>query len=135
MTKTPVLLSGGNPQIPKGFGDAPVKAWLDAVPGWKQDICRRLDAVIVATVPAVKKVVKWNTPLYGVEEGRWFTSMHCYANYVRVTFFQGTKMTPVPAGPSKIGHVRYHDIREGGFDAARLTDWMRQAAALPGETM
>lgn len=135
MSDKPVLLSGGNPQIAKGFGDAPVQAYLDTVPGWKQDICRRLDAVITATVPGVLKAVKWNTPLYGVEEGRWFTSMHCYTDYVRVTFFQGTRMDPVPAGPSKVGNVRYHDIREGGFDAVRLTDWMRQAAALPGEKM
>ncbi|WP_428151058.1 DUF1801 domain-containing protein [Brevundimonas sp.] len=131
----PVLLSGGNPQIAKGFGDAPVQAWLDAVPGWKQDVCRRLDALIVATVPGVLKAVKWNTPLYGVEEGRWFASMHCYTTYVRVTFFQGTRMAPAPAGPSKVGHVRYHDIREGQFDDVQLTDWMTQAAALPGEMM
>ena len=131
----PVLLSGDNPQIPKGFGDAPVQAWLDAVPGWKQEVCRRLDALIVATVPGVLKAVKWNTPLYGIEEGRWFASMHCYKAFVRVGFFQGTQMTPVPAGPSKMGAVRYHDIREGEFDAAQLSDWMRQAAALPGEKM
>ena len=131
----PVLLSGGNPQIAKGFGDAPVQAYLDAVPGWKQDICRRLDALIVATVPGVSKAVKWNTPLYGVEEGRWFAGMHCYAQFVRVTFFKGTEIDPVPAGPSKIANVRYHDIREGQFDEAQLTDWMTQAAALPGEKM
>jgi hypothetical protein len=131
----PVLLSGGNPQIAKGFGDAPVEAWLDAVPGWKQDVCRRLDALIVATVPGVLKAVKWNTPLYGVEEGRWFTAMHCYKNYVRVSFFQGAQMTPEPVGPSRVGNVRCHDIREGQFDEAQLTDWMRQAAALPGEKM
>ena len=112
-----------------------MQAYLDAVPGWKQDVCRRLDALIVATVPGVSKAVKWNTPLYAVEEGRWFTSMHCYTSYVRVTFFQGTRMDPVPPGPSKVGNVRYMDIREGGFDEARLTDWMRQAAALPGEKM
>ena len=135
MSDRPVLLSGDNPQIAKGFGDAPVAAWVEAVLGWKQDVCRRLDALIVATVPGVRKAVKWNTPLYGVEEGRWFTSMHCYAAYVRVTFFRGTQMDPVPAGPSRVGNVRYHDIREGRFDEAQLTDWMRQAAALPGETM
>ena len=131
----PVLLSGDNPQIPKGFGEAPVAAYIDAVPGWKQDVCRRLDALIVKMVPGVKKAVKWNTPLYAVEEGHWFTSMHCYKTFVRVTFFQGTQMTPVPAGPSKIGNVRYHDIREGAFDDAQLTDWIKQAAALPGEKM
>ncbi len=131
----PVLLSGDNPQIPKGFGDVPVQAYLDAVPGWKQDVCRRLDAVIVAAVPGVLKAVKWNTPLYGIEEGCWFASMHCYKTFVRVGFFQRTQMTPVPASPSKMGAVRYHDIREGRFDAAQLSDWMRQAAALPGEKM
>ena len=135
MTDTPKLLSGDNPQIPKGFGDAPVQAWIDAVPGWKQEVCRRLDALIAKTVPGVLKAVKWNTPMYAVEEGRWFTSMHCYKTFVRVTFFQGTQMTPVPAGPSRIGNVRYHDIKEGAFDDARLADWIRQAAALPGEKM
>jgi hypothetical protein len=112
-----------------------VAAYIDAVPGWKQDVCRRLDALIVKTVPGVLKAVKWNTPMYAVEEGRWFTSMHCYKTYVRVTFFQGTQMTPVPAGPSKVGNVRYHDIKEGGFDDAQLSDWIKQAAALPGEKM
>ncbi len=135
MSDKPALLSGDNPQIPKGFGDAPVAAYIDAVPGWKQDVCRRLDALIVKTVPGVLKAVKWNTPMYAVEEGRWFTSMHCYKTYVRVTFFQGTQMTPVPAGPSKVGNVRYHDIKEGGFDDAQLSDWIKQAAALPGEKM
>lgn len=135
MTDGPVLLSGDNPQIAKGFGDAPVQAYIDAVPGWKQDVCRRLDALIVATVPGVLKAVKWNTPLYAVEEGRWFTSMHCYTRYVRVTFFQGARMDPVPPGPSRVGAVRYMDIREGAFDEDRLSDWMRQAAALPGEKM
>lgn len=135
MSDKPVLLSGDNPQIAKGFGDAPVQDWIDAVPGWKQDVCRRLDALIVATVPGVLKAVKWNTPMYGVEEGRWFTSMHCYKTFVRVTFFQGAKLEPTPAGPSKVGDVRYHDIREGAFDDAPLADWMKQAAALPGEKM
>ncbi len=135
MTDAPRLLSGDNPQIPKGFGDAPVQAWINAVPGWKQDVCRRLDALIVATVPGVSKAVKWNTPLYAVEEGCWFTSMHCYKTFVRVTFFRGAQLEPMPAGPSKVGDVRYHDIREGAFDAAPLAAWMRQAAALPGEKM
>lgn len=131
MANKPVILSGDNPQIAKGEGDAPVAAWVDAVPGWKQDICRRLDALIVATVPGVRKAVKWNTPMYGIEEGRWFTSMHCYTKYVRVTFFEGARMEPVPAGASKVGNVRYHEIREGCFDDSRLTAWIRQATVLP----
>lgn len=131
MDSKPAILAGGNPQIAKGIGDAPVAAYIDAVPGWKQDICRRLDAVIVAAVPRVHKAVKWNTPMYGTEEGRWFASMHCYANYLRVTFFQGARMEPVPSGASKVGDVRYHDIREGAFDEEQLIDWTRQAAALP----
>lgn len=106
-----VILSGDNPQIAKAVGDAPVAAWIDAVPGWKQDICRRLDTLIVAAVPGARKAVKWNTPMYGVEEGKWFTSMHCYTKYVRVTFFEGTRMEPVPAGASKVGNVRYQSAK------------------------
>lgn len=131
MDGKPVLLSGGNPQIAKGSGDAPVAAYIDAVPGWKQDICRRLDSVIVEAVPGVKKAVKWNSPFYGRQEGEWFTSMHCYERYVRVTFFQGDLMEPKPSGPSKVGAVRYHDVREGAFDRDQLLDWMKQAADLP----
>jgi hypothetical protein len=133
----PVLLSGGNPQIPKGYGDEPVQAYIAAMPGWKQDIGRRLDALIARTVPDVKKAVKWNSPFYGVEEGSWFASFHCFDRYVKVTFFRGAALTPLPPGPSKQKDVRYLDIREGGWpaDEAQLADWIKQASELPGEKM
>lgn len=132
----PVLLSGGNPQISKGFGEAPVAAYLDAVPGWKNAVCRRLDALIMQAVPPAKKAVKWNTPMYGVEEGRWFTAFHCFDRYVKVSFFQGADMDPVPPEPSKMGKVRYLHVPETGIaDEARLIDWFQQAARLPGEKM
>ena len=129
------LLSGGNPQIPKGFGDAPVQAYITAMPGWKSDLGRRLDAIIVATVPDVKKAVKWNSPFYGVEEGVWFLSFHCFAKYVKVTFFRGASLDPVPPGVSKHPAVRYYDIREGAFDESRFADWVKQASRLPGEKL
>jgi hypothetical protein len=129
------LLSGGNPQIAKGYGDAPVQAYIAAIPGWKRDIGKRLDAIITRAVPGVKKAVKWNSPLYGVEEGLWFASFHCFINYVKVTFFRGTSLKPVPAGTSKHKTVRYYDIREGEFDEAQFTDWVKQASNLPGEKL
>jgi hypothetical protein len=131
----PVLLSGGNPQIPKGYGDAPVQAWIAAAPGWKGALARRLDALIVATVPGVCKAVKWNSPLYGIEGDGWFLSLHCFARYVKVTFFRGSSLTPVPPGASKHPEVRYLDIREDQLDESRFTDWVRQASQLPGERM
>jgi len=133
----PKLLSGGNPQIPKSFGEAPVRAYLDAVPGWKQEICRRLDALIVAAVPQVRKAVKWNTPLYGSpqEEGTWFTGIHCFTSFVRVTFFRGAELDPLPPGPSRVKDTRYLDLPEGAFDEAQLSAWVKQASALPGERM
>jgi len=132
----PRLLSGGNPQIAKGDGDAPVQAYLDAVPGWKREAARRLDALVERTVPGVRKAVKWNTPLYGVEEGRWFLAMHCFERYLKVTFFRGAELDPPPAQPSKIEHVRYHHIHEHDpFDEARWADWIAQASRLPGERM
>lgn len=133
--KSPKLLSGDNPQIAKGYGDAPVKAYIAAIPGWKRDVAKRIDAIIAKTVPGVKKAVKWNSPLYGVEEGIWFVSFHCFTNYVKVTFFKGTSLKPVPAGPSKHQTVRYYDIREGEFDEKLFTGWVKQAAKLPGEKM
>ncbi|MEX0405164.1 DUF1801 domain-containing protein [Aquibium sp. LZ166] len=129
------LLSGGNPQIPKGFGNAPVQAYIAAMPGWKSDLGRRLDAIIVTTVPEVKKAVKWNSPFYGVEEGVWFLSFHCFAKYVKVTFFRGASLDPVPPGVSKHPAVRYYDIREGAFDESRFADWVKQASRLPGEKL
>ena len=135
-SKKPVLLSGGNPQIAKGEGDAPVQAYIAAMPGWKRDIGRRLDALIARTVPGVRKAVKWNSPFYGVEgQDGWFLSFHCFTRYVKVTFFRGTSLRPVPPGTSKHPEVRYLDIHEGQLDEAQLEDWVRQAAALPGERM
>ena len=131
----PALLAGGNPQIAKAAGDAPVKAYIAAVPGWKRDVGRRLDALIARAVPGVKKAVKWNSPFYGVEEGVWFLSFHCFAKYVKVTFFRGTSLDPPPPGPSKHQHVRYLDIREGEFDEAQVKAWVKQASKLPGERM
>ena len=132
----PVLLSGGNPQIAKGYGDAPVQAWIAAAPGWKGALARRLDALIVATVPGVCKAVKWNSPLYGIEGDGWFLSLHCFARYVKVAFFRGSSLTPVPPGASKHPEVRYLDIREDDrLDEFRFTDWVRQASQLPGERM
>ena len=135
MSDKPKLLSGGNPQIPKGYGDAPVQAYIAAMPDWKQAIGRRLDALIEAAVPGVKKAVKWNSPFYGVEEGLWFLSYHCFDRYVKVTFFRGTSMDPVPPGASKVKDVRYLDIREGELDEAQFSDWVKQASRLPGEKL
>jgi len=132
----PVLLSGGNPQIPKGYGDAPVQAYIAAMPGWKQDVGRRLDAIISRTVPGVRKAVKWNSPFYGVEDHVWFLSFHCFTRYVKVAFFRGASLNPIPPGKSKHEHVRYLDIYEDdALDEAQLADWVMQAAALPGERM
>lgn len=132
----PRLLSGGNPQIPKGYGDAPVQAYLDAVPGWKREIARRLDALVERSVPGVSKAVKWNTPLYGVEEGSWFLAMHCFERYLKLTFFRGAALNPPPAHASKTPDVRYHHLHEHDpFDEAQLADWIAQASRLPGERM
>ncbi|MFC5067766.1 DUF1801 domain-containing protein [Flaviflagellibacter deserti] len=131
-----VLLSGGNPQIAKGYGDAPVQAYIAAMPGWKSEVGRRLDAIIERTVPGVHKAVKWNSPLYGVEGEGWFLSMHCSSKYVKVAFFRGMSLRPVPPGESKSRDTRYLDIREGDeFDEAQLASWIKQASELPGERM
>jgi hypothetical protein len=130
-----VLLSGGNPQIPKGYGDEPVQAYIAAMPGWKRDIGRRIDTVIARVVPGVRKAVKWNSPFYGVEDDLWFLSLHCFTSYVKVTFFRGASLDPVPPGKSKYEAVRYLDIREGQFDETQFTEWVKQAALLPGEKM
>jgi hypothetical protein len=131
----PVLLSGGNPQIAKGTGDAPVQAYIAAMPGWKRDVGRRLDALIVRTVPGVAKAVKWNSPFYGVEDGVWFLSLHCFTKYIKVTFFRGTSLRPVPPGASKHKDVRYLDIYEDQLDEAQFVAWVRQASRLPGERL
>ena len=129
----PTLLAGGNPQIAKADGDAPVQAYIAAMPGWKRDVARRLDALIVRTVPGVRKAVKWNSPFYGVDGQGWFLSFHTFTNYVKVTLFRGTSLRPVPPGEAKHKEARYVDIRENDqVDEARMATWIRQAAALPG---
>ncbi|HWU96184.1 MAG TPA: DUF1801 domain-containing protein [Sphingomonas sp.] len=131
------LLSGGNPQIPKGEGDAPVRAYIAAMPGWKQRIGRAVDDLVVRTLPGVRKAVKWNSPFYGAPDREgWFLSFHCFDKYVKLTFFRGTALDPVPPGPSRQKDVRYLDIREDDeIDEAGLTAWIRQASALPGEEL
>ena len=132
------LLAGGNPPIAKGEGDAPVQAYIAAMPGWKREVGRQLDALIVRTVPGVRKAVKWNSPFYGVEgEGQgWFLSFHCFANYVKVAFFRGMSLRPVPPVESKSQDTRYFHIHEGdAFDEAQLAAWVKQASELPGEKM
>lgn len=131
----PVLLSGGNPQIAKGYGDAPVQAYIAAMPGWKSELGRKLDALIVDAVPGVEKAVKWNSPFYGVEGQGWFLNIHCFTKYVKVAFFRGASLDPVPPGASKHPDVRYLNIHEDGFDEAQFVDWVKQASRLPGERM
>jgi hypothetical protein len=131
----PVLLSGGNPQIAKGHGDAPVQAYIAAMPGWKRDVGRRLDTLIVRTVPGVSKAVKWNSPFYGFEDQGWFLSLHCFTKYIKVTFFRGTSLRPVPPGESKHNEVRYLDIHEDELDEAQFVAWVKQASQLPGERL
>jgi len=132
----PPLLSGGNPQIPKGYGDAPVQAYIAAMPGWKSDVGRRLDALIVRTVPGVNKAVKGNSPLYGMEDQHWFLGIHVFAKYVKMAFFRGASLNPLPPGKSKQKEVRYLDIHEDDpLDEDQFVDWVKQASALPGEKM
>ena len=132
----PTLLSGGNPQIAKGYGDGPVQAYLAAMPGWKSDVGRRLDALIVRTVPDVRKAVKWNTPLYGLTDDGWFASFHCFSRYIKMAFFKGAALDPLPPVASKHKDVRYLHIHEdGAFDEAQVADWVKQASRLPGERM
>lgn len=126
------LLAGGNPQIPKGDGDAPVQAYIAAMPGWKRSVGERLDARIAETVPGVRKAVKWNSPFYGVEGRGWFLAVHVFTQFVRVTFFKGTSLAPMPQGTSTAKGIRYLDIREGELDEVQFAKWVKQAAALPG---
>ncbi len=128
----PVLLAGGNPQIAKADGDAPVQAYIAAMPGWKRGIGRRLDALIVRSVPDVRKAVRWNSPFYGVEGQGWFLSYHVFTRYVKVTFFQGVLLRPVPPGAGKDKDSRWIDIHEDDLDEAQMVAWVRQAAAVPG---
>ena len=126
------LLSGGNPQIQKAEGDAPVQAYIAAMPGWKRDVGKRLDALIARNVPKVRKAVKWNSPFYGIEGQGWFLSFHVFTRYVKVAFFRGSSLRPLPPGPSKDKHTRYLNIHEGELDEAQMATWVKQAAALPG---
>jgi hypothetical protein len=128
-----VLLSGGNPQIAKADGDAPVQAYIAAMPGWKRELGKRLDAIIVRSVPNVRKAVKWNSPFYGVEGQGWFLSFHVFTRYIKVTFFSGTSLRPVPAGGTpKSKDARWIDIHEHDLDEAQMATWVKQAAAVPG---
>ena len=132
----PKLLSGGNPQIAKAYGDGPVQAYIAAMPGWKSDVGRRLDAIITRTVPDVHKAVKWNSPLYGIEGQGWFLGIHCFTKYIKVAFFRGASLRPVPSGESKQKEVRYLNIHEDDqLDEAQFTRWVKQASQLPGERM
>jgi hypothetical protein len=129
----PTLLAGGNPQIAKADGDAPVQAYIAAMPGWKRDVGRRLDALIVSTVPDVRKAVRWNSPFYGIAGEGWFLNFHCFTRYVKVAFFRGASLRPLPPGESKDKDVRYLDIHEDEqLDEARLADWVKQASRWPG---
>ena len=131
-----VRLAGGNPQIAKGDGDAPVQAFIAAMPGWQSAVGRKLDALIVKIVPGVAKAVKWNSPFYGVAQGNWFLSFHCTTRYLKVAFFRGAALTPMPPVESKQKDVRYFHIHEGdALDEARFVAWVKQAAALPGARM
>ncbi len=133
---SPRLLSGGNPQIPKGDGDGPVQAYIQAMPGWKRDIGRRIDALIVAAAPNVQKAVKWNSPFYGMEGEGWFLNLHCFTKYVKVAFFRGALLDPIPPGAAKSGDTRYLDIHESEpLDEAQFSDWVDQASKLPGEKL
>jgi len=132
-SKKPKLLSGGNPQIAKADGDAPVQAYIQAMPDWKRGIGRRLDALIVRSVPHVRKAVKWNSPFYGIEGQGWFLSFHTFTKYVKVTFFRGTSLRPAPPGGTS-EEARWIDIHEDDFDEAQIAKWVKQAAAIPGWT-
>ena len=135
-TKKPKLLSGGNPQIAKGYGDAPVQEYIAAIPGWKQNIGRRIDHIITRTIPEAQKAVKWNSPLYGIEGQGWFLSFHCFTKYIKVTFFRGASLTPVPPVESKHKEVRYFHIHEHDpIDETQFAQWVTQASQLPGEKM
>ena len=130
-----VLLSGGNPQIAKGDGDAPVQAYIAAMPGWKSGLGKRLDELIVRNVPNLRKAVRWNTPFYGIDGQGWFLAFHTFTHYVQVAFFRGTSLRPVPPGAGKAEGTRYLNIHEGEFDEGQMATWVNQAAALPGVSL
>jgi len=132
----PVLLSGGNPQIARADGDAPVHAYIAAMPDWKRDIGRQLDALVVATIPEVQKAVRWNTPFYGMDGNGWFLSFHCFTNYIKVTFHNGSSLDPLPPESSKVPTVRYLHVSEAQpLDETQFVEWIRQARTLPGDTV
>lgn len=132
----PALLAGGNPQIAKGYGDEPVQAYIAAMPGWKRDVGRRIDAIITRTIPGVRNAVKYNSPLYGMEDQNWFIGVHCFTKYIKVAFFRGTSLRPLPPGESKQKEVRYLDIREDDqLDEKQIIKWVKQASKLPGEKL
>lgn len=132
----PVLLSGGNPQIAKADGDAPVQAYIDAMPGWKSDVGRRLDALIDRTAPNVRKAVRWNTPFYGIEGHGWFLAFHCFTKYIKVTFLNGTSLQPLPPIESKVQNTRYlHIYEDDQIDEELMVNWIRQASELPGDKL
>jgi len=136
MSRDPKLLSGGNPQIPKGYGEDPVRAYIAATPGWKRELVERLDALITEAAPGVRKAVKWNSPLYGMGDEGWFLSLHGFTRYVKVAFFRGTSLKPEPPVGSKTPETRYLHLHEGeAVDEAQFIDWVRQASRLPGERM
>jgi hypothetical protein len=127
------MLAGGNPQIAKGDGEAPVQAYIAALSGWKQEVARAIDAAVVAAVPGVTKAVKWNSPFYGVPGNGWFLSVHAFSRYVKVAFFKGGELSPLPPGESTRDTTRYLDVYEAGIpDKKQLTAWIKQAAAMPG---
>ena len=127
------LLAGGNPQIAKGDGEAPVKAYIAAIPDWKKDVAQRIDALVVRALPGVKKAVKWNSPFYGLEGQGWFLSFHCFTKYIKVGFFRGASLKPMPPGTSKDKNMSYLDIRQGDkIDEAQFTAWVKQASKIPG---
>jgi len=135
-TEKPVLLSGGNPQIAKADGDAPVQVYIAAMPGWKSDAGRRLDTLIVRTVPNVRKAVRWNSPFYGIEGHGWFLSFHCFTKYIKVTFLNGASLRPLPPVASKHPNTRYFHIHEDDqIDETLVGNWIRQASKLPGENL
>lgn len=135
-TIKPKLLTGGNPQIPKGYGNEPVQAYIAAMPNWKSDVGRKLDALVERTVPGVAKAVKWNTPLYGIEGQGWFLGFHCFNRYVKLTFFRGASLDPVPPENSRTPETRYFHIHEvDEWNEAQLETWIRQASLLPGEKL
>ena len=135
-TAKPKLLSGGNPQIAKGYGDEPVQAYITAMPGWKSAVGKRLDEIIMRTVPGANKAVKWNSPLYGMEEKHWFLGIHVFNKYIKVAFFKGAMLQPLPPDESKQKLVRYLNIHEDdALDEAQFADWVKQASEIPGEKM